>query len=341
MFMRPLGICLRPHLFTSFRGAFMNSMTNEQFKPFLTIGMATFDDYDGVYFSIQAIRLFHPEILNRIEFVVIDNNPDGVCGHPLKQLGLSIPNYRYIPLRSVKGTAVRERIFVEAQGDFVLCMDCHVLFVSGALQRLLAYFDTHPESIDLLQGPLINDDLLTLHSHWEPEWNKGMWGRWAHSPLADDIDGDAFDIPMQGLGSFACRKAAWPGFNSDFRGFGGEEGYIHEKFRQRGARTLCLPALRWMHRFARPMGVPYPTDWANRIRNYILGFHELGMSKAEMYSHFMNYLPLAHEDIQQIICDVENEVGWSELDKKIHTMSIFTWTFSSRHGQRRDPDNKS
>ena len=24
--------------------------------------MATYDDYDGVYFSVQAIRLYHPEV---------------------------------------------------------------------------------------------------------------------------------------------------------------------------------------------------------------------------------------------------------------------------------------
>ena len=35
----------------------------------LTIGMATYDDYDGVYFSIQAIRMYHPEILKDIEFI--------------------------------------------------------------------------------------------------------------------------------------------------------------------------------------------------------------------------------------------------------------------------------
>jgi hypothetical protein len=28
----------------------------------LTLGMATYDDFDGVYFSVQAIRLFHPEV---------------------------------------------------------------------------------------------------------------------------------------------------------------------------------------------------------------------------------------------------------------------------------------
>ncbi len=32
-------------------------------KKKLTIGMATYDDYDGVYFSIQALRLYHNEIV--------------------------------------------------------------------------------------------------------------------------------------------------------------------------------------------------------------------------------------------------------------------------------------
>src|SRR5262245_29501083 len=29
----------------------------------LTVGMATYDDYDGVYFTLQAIRLYHREAL--------------------------------------------------------------------------------------------------------------------------------------------------------------------------------------------------------------------------------------------------------------------------------------
>ena len=38
----------------------------------LTIGMATYDDYDGVFFSVQAIRMYHPEITDQIELLVID-----------------------------------------------------------------------------------------------------------------------------------------------------------------------------------------------------------------------------------------------------------------------------
>jgi hypothetical protein len=52
----------------------------------LTVGMATYDDYDGVYFSIQALRIYHPEILDGVEFIVIDNHPDGPCASSLKAI---------------------------------------------------------------------------------------------------------------------------------------------------------------------------------------------------------------------------------------------------------------
>src|ERR1700746_4081822 len=45
----------------------------------LAIGMATYDDYDGVYFTVQAIRLFHPEITADSEIIVVDNHPSGPC----------------------------------------------------------------------------------------------------------------------------------------------------------------------------------------------------------------------------------------------------------------------
>jgi hypothetical protein len=256
-----------------------------RFSPKLTIGMATYDDYDGVYFSIQAIRLFHPEILDQVEFTVIDNHPDGAAGEPLKKLEDWIQNYRYLPYTEAQGTAVRDRLFAEAGGEFVLCMDSHVFIAPGALKRLFDYFDANPDSIDLLQGPLLSDDLKSISTHFAPGWRRGMYGTWAKEPVGLDPDAPPFDIPMQGLGLFACRGAAWPGFNPLFRGFGGEEGYIHEKFRQRGGRTLCLPFLRWVHRFSRPAGVPYRNKWEDRFRNYLIGFNELGLPTEELEAH--------------------------------------------------------
>jgi hypothetical protein len=263
----------------------------------LTIGMATYDDYDGVYFSLQALRLYHPEILNDAEFVVIDNHPDGPCARPLKALENFIPNYRYVPMKHRLGTAVRDALFEEAGGEFVLCIDCHVFIVRDAVKRLLDYFGAHPGSPDLLQGPLLDDSLDKLvASHMRPEWRDAFYGTWDTDERAKDPDGTPFDIPMQGLGLFACRRAAWPGFNSEFCGFGGEEGYIHEKFRRAGGRTLCLPFLRWVHRFNRPMGVPYYNKWEDRARNYLIGFREVGLPTDGIVEHFRDRLGAATAD---------------------------------------------
>lgn len=276
----------------------------------LTIGMATYDDYDGVYFTLQSLRLYHPEIVADTEFLVIDNHPGGPCAEPLKSLERSVPNYRYVPVRRMAGTAVRDALFAEAGGDYVLCLDCHVLLVPGAVKRLLDYFAAHPDTRDLLQGPLVDDSLDKITgSHMQPAWREGFLGKWAVDERANDPDGAPFEIPMQGLGLFACRRAAWLGFNPDFRGFGGEEGYIHEKFRRAGARTLCLPFLRWVHRFSRPMGVPYPNRWEDRLRNYIIGFREVGLPTTEMAAHFREHLGPAADDL---IARTEDDIAQAQ-----------------------------
>src|SRR5262249_33041738 len=82
-------------------------------------------------------------------------------------------------------------------------------------------------------------------------------------------------------------KEAWLGFNPRFRGFGGEEFYIHEKFRQAGRQCWCLPWLRWLHRFGRPGGVPYPNTLEDRLWDYLVGWDELGLPLAGIYEHFL------------------------------------------------------
>ena len=255
----------------------------------LTIGMATYDDYDGVYFTVQAIRLYHPEILDDAQIVIVDNNPEAPAAHSLKKLE-GLGNLRYIPYREKTGTACRDRVFAEANSEYVLCLDSHVLIAPGALVRLLRFFEEHPGCDDLLQGVLVHDDLATVKTHFRKEWRQGMYGVWGSDPRGEQEDAEPFEIPMQGLGLFACRKDVWPGFHPEFRGFGGEEGYIHEKFRQQGGRTLCLPFLRWLHRFERPRGVRYPLNWEDRIWNYWVGFTELGLDTNEIVDHFNDHL---------------------------------------------------
>jgi len=252
----------------------------------LTIGMATYDDWDGVYFSVMAIRLFHPEITDRTEIVVIDNHPGSKVSGPLADLANWVKNYRYIPAPRPGGTASRDLVFRYSNAEYVLCMDSHIFFAPGSLAALLDYLEANPGTRNLLQGPMLYDDLANISTHWEPKWNDGMFGTWATDPRGVEPSALPFEIPLQGLGMFACRLDAWPGFNPRFRGFGGEEGYIHEKFRQAGAMTLCLPFLRWVHRFSRPNGVPYGLRRRDRIRNYLLGFEELGHDPAPGIRHF-------------------------------------------------------
>lgn len=249
--------------------------------------MATFDDFDGVWFTIQAIRLFHPEVTDKLTFLIVDNHPEGATAASLKALENWIPFLRYVPFRGYCGTSVRDLIFREANADIVCCVDSHVLLQSGALAALVRWFDDHPDSSDLIQGPLLGDGLDgPTASHFEPVWGAGMYGRWALDERVIEPEGEPFEIGMQGLGLFACRREAWPGLNPRFRGFGGEEGYLHEKVRRAGGRVLCHPAVGWAHRFTRPVGTPYPCSWEDRLRNYIIGWSEIGWDTASVEAHF-------------------------------------------------------
>ena len=254
----------------------------------LTIGMATYHDFDGVYFTLQALRLYQD--LERTELLVIDNYG---C-EQTKQLVEGWLKGRYIRATEVVGTAApRELVFRQARGEAVLCCDSHVLFAPGVIARLKQYYRQHPGCQDLLQGPMLYDDGKLLATHFEPRWREQMWGIWGSDPRGQDPEGEPFEIHMQGLGVFSCRKAAWLGFHPQFQGFGGEEGYIHEKFRQAGRRCLCLPWMRWMHRFGRPGGVQYPLIVEDKLRNYVLGHAELGLDLAPVLEHFAAFLPKA------------------------------------------------
>src|SRR5215831_15619712 len=57
----------------------------------LTVGMATYDDFDGVYFTVMGLRLYHSEIADRISILIVDNNPRGTAAWALKGLEETIP----------------------------------------------------------------------------------------------------------------------------------------------------------------------------------------------------------------------------------------------------------
>jgi glycosyltransferase involved in cell wall biosynthesis len=256
----------------------------------LTIGMPTYNDYNGVYFTLQSLRLYQD--LRDTELLVVDNYG---CPATKELVEGWVHGARYVLATEVRGTAAaKERVFREAQGEAVLCCDSHVLFAPGAIGRLKEYYRGHPECPDLLQGPLVYDDLQTISTHFEPVWRGEMWGIWQTDPRGHDPEGEPFEIPMQGMGAFSCTKGSWPGFNPMFRGFGWEEGYIHEKIRRAGGRCLCLPWFRWTHRFGRPAGIGYPLTVEEKLRNYLIGHAELGLDLTPVLEHFSEILPEDH-----------------------------------------------
>jgi hypothetical protein len=326
--------------------------------PFLTVGMPTFDDHDGTYFSIQALRKYQKP-LDRVQLLLVDNKPDSPASPHLKRLlgvaGQGCHSAKYVAAPGPGGPALaKDRVVREADGKYVLCMDSHVLLEPNAIQRLIEYYEAHPDTPDLLTGPLEYDSMANISTHFVDFWRGEMWGIWGsaweapdgrrfsvledngrvravtlttnhqeldlglgHIPfyghehqltaagcrqLGLDPD-DEFEIPGQGMGLFSVRKDAWPGFNPDFRGFGGEEMYMHEKVRQRGGRAMCLGFLRWLHRFGHPNGVKYPLTRWNKVRNYVLGHRELGLELTRVYDHFVAPGLFSEADWEFLIAD--------------------------------------
>jgi len=108
--------------------------------------MATYDDFDGVWFTIQAIGMYQTEALADVSFLVIDNHPEGAASSALRALEAWLPHYRYVPFDGYRGTAVRDLVFREACADIVCCVDSHVLLRPGALAHLLDWCSAHPDA---------------------------------------------------------------------------------------------------------------------------------------------------------------------------------------------------
>lgn len=137
-----------------------------------------------------------------------------------------------------------------------------------------------------------------------------------YTMLGKDRNGPAFEIPAAGLGLFGCRKDAWLRFSDKFRGFGGEEFYIHEKFRQAGRKCLCLPWLRWNHRYGDADGKPGVRSPWHMMRNYVSGHHELGRSLEPIRFHYVEQLhkgsPQVAGEFAQLAASPENPPLWPE-----------------------------
>ena len=257
----------------------------------LTIGLSTYDDYDGVFFTVQALRMYHP-ICNteNVEFIILDNNPDSDHGKETKNFVVN-NGFTYIRNEGRQSSFNKYDINQFSSGKYVLILDCHVLLYPGAIDSLLRYYKNNKECKNLIQGPLIYDNVKSVSTEFKPEWRGHMYGTW-HTNQEAYEKGDPFEIQMQGMGLLSYEKRHWPGISEDFVGFGAEEGYIAEKFRRNGGKNICLPSLKWMHRFGRPNGVKYRLILEDRIWNYFIGWldatddenHEVIVGATEHFS---------------------------------------------------------
>jgi hypothetical protein len=117
--------------------------------------------------------------------------------------------------------------------------------------------------------------------------------------------GYPFEIPAMGLGLFLAKTESWLGFNRYMRGFGGEEGYIHTKYRNAGRSCICLPFLMWNHKFNTAEEINYSVDRRNKVRNYVLAFNEVGLSLQPVFEHFVVRNLITQRDWDRIVSDPE------------------------------------
>jgi len=275
-----------------------------------TYGIPVYADFCGAYFTLKALQLYHPEFFEQAEIVVVDNSPTHPEGEILRKYVLSLrpEDVKYIPLEHPVGTCpAKQKIFDVASGEWVVVTDSHVLLDPGVLKKLIQFCEGRDTDRNIYSGPMVYDDNKHISTHLEPKWRGEMFGILATHPQAQDPNAEPFEVSAFYMGAFVCRRDAWPGFHPLAKGFGGEEWYIHEKFRRRGGMAVCLPFFRWHHRFGRAV-IPYKITYWDKVRNYVLEWKELGWDVEEIRSYFVGRGFFTQDLWEYLIQDPENRL---------------------------------
>lgn len=322
----------------------------------MTVGMPHYEDFYGVDMTLTSIFADNDWTnKDEIEVLVVDDSPEGskhttevikLLGK-YKESGLNVL-YKKRDAAYPSPALTKGEVFDHATGDVVLVTDCHVRFGKDALSKTLGFFQKNNNMNAIVSGPMIhtsgawylNHEFIPqekYHDHMEPIWRGMMFGIWAADTRSTIRSNPPFTVPAQGCGVFACLKKFWVGFNKDFRGFGGEEFYLQRKFAAHNGLVLCLPWLRWLHRFGRPEGVQFPNLIYDRVRNYVIGHHELGLEVNDIYDHFVNLAPELTDDelrlhlIQEHSQDAKDIMRMDRvaLDKvhKMMKMNLDEWNY--------------
>ena len=193
----------------------------------------------------------------------------------------------------------------------MLCLDSHVILTDDSLKRLYSFIQKPRNRFcrDLHYGVNLADDHKQFFSHldiWGPDKKPligvdGVFGNWRSDPRAKTPDGKPFDVEGGGGWCFFARRDAFlsVGFHPLMRGFGGEEGFVAERFRRAERRVKCAPFVRGIHRYARITGDVYPVTQAEKLRNHVIGWQDLGFDLEQLRTVWHGRLK--PEEIDQVI----------------------------------------
>ncbi|RME22940.1 MAG: glycosyltransferase family 2 protein, partial [Candidatus Zixiibacteriota bacterium] len=216
----------------------------------LTIGMAVHNNPQGVWMTIESIREKYPQCAQDVQFLVLDNCPDSVEGEATRDyvrnnLDRSGDGWvgHYIAATPRQSTSLRNLIFDCAETEYVMCLDSHI-FLKGpnALPKTIAFLKSGAAGNDLYHGPAYHERGYIYATHMNPAFRGQNFGTWG--VMQAESGGHVFhadwpepiEIPAHGMGLFLARRDTWLRFHHAFRHFGGEECYIHEKYRLHGRK---------------------------------------------------------------------------------------------------------
>ena len=117
-----------------------------------------------------------------------------------------------------------------------------------------------------------------------------MYGVWESDPRGEDPQAAGIDIPMQGLGLFACRRGAWPGFDPGSAGLAVKKATSTRRRASAADERCVCRSCDGSTGSSGPSVHLIVTRWEDRIHNYYVGFTELGLDTAEMEAHFAELL---------------------------------------------------
>lgn len=252
----------------------------------LTIGMANYDDAEGAWWTLSSLRLNHvPLGNNEIDLLVCDDMPERnkellkVCADS---------RARYIHLGRNQGPArAKDGVWENAVGDNVLVIDSHVLLAPGVIQYLIENGDEIKS--DMWVGPLLNESGGTVATELLPELRGAFFGIWTVNSDPSRIR----EIHAHGSAFAFMARKTWPGFSPHFRGFAGEEIYIHDKVRRAGGKVLLVRDLGWIHRFSRfGRAITYKLTLNDKLRNYTIAAYEMGWNVPQMWEYIGKNLPM-------------------------------------------------